>query len=447
MRLFLDSTINKSSLCYVSDDSREDLTAECNPQNCAFLVTHSNQHYKDAAKQNGFQIFLTPKDLKNLLDMHLNIVAITGTNGKTTTAAMIYSILLDLGHKVALLGTRGFFVNGIQKRERGLTTPSVLEIYSAISQARKENCDYFIMEVSSHAIVQNRIEGLDFALRILTNITSDHLDYHKTLQSYIATKNSFFTNPQDLKLINKDEPNARYAIQKTITYGIESPATLHVKAYSLKEGILAQIAYGREEAILQSSLYGKHNLYNALAAIGAVKLLEDTPLKILCQKLENFGGVLGRMQIISQNPLIIVDFAHTEDGMEKIFQTFPHRNISVVFGAGGDRDKTKRPKMGLCAAKYAQKLYITSDNPRSEVPSSIMQEIFRGIPRELRQKREIYLEENRAKAIQMAVTSLTDDAVLLVLGKGDETCQIIGDSTIYFNDSLEVQNALNSRLL
>ncbi|MBX7490941.1 UDP-N-acetylmuramoyl-L-alanyl-D-glutamate--2,6-diaminopimelate ligase [Helicobacter turcicus] len=443
MKYVLDSTLPNSHLRFISDDSREILDEDCNAENCAFLITKSNQNYVENAKQNAFKIFITPQDLNQYLDLNLKIIGITGTNGKTTTAAMIYSILLDLGHKVALLGTRGFFINGIQKRKKGLTTPSLLEIYSAISEARRENCQYFVMEVSSHAIVQERIDGLDFTLRILTNITSDHLDYHKTLENYITTKNSFFANPLDLKLINKDEPNAHYALQKTITYGIESLATLQVKAYSLKDGITAQITYGKETANLECALFGKHNLYNAIAAIGAVKLLEDKPLQSICEKLENFGGVLGRMQVVAQKPLIIVDFAHTEDGMEKIFQSFPHRKIAVVFGAGGDRDKTKRPKMGLCAAKYAQKLYITSDNPRNEIPNAIIQEIFNGIPKELRERREIFLEENRTKAIQMAITALKNDEVLLILGKGDETYQIIGNSTIHFDDVEEAQKALN----
>ncbi|WP_299547890.1 UDP-N-acetylmuramoyl-L-alanyl-D-glutamate--2,6-diaminopimelate ligase [uncultured Helicobacter sp.] len=446
MRYILDSNPSNSSIHFISDDSRENLSGECNAQNCAFLITKNNQIYQENARQNGFKTFITPQDLTQFLDLNLNIIAITGTNGKTTTAAMIYSILLDLGHKVALLGTRGFFINGVQKRKKGLTTPSLLEIYSAIAEARKENCTDFVMEVSSHAIVQERIEGLKFALRILTNITSDHLDYHKTLENYISTKNSFFSNPLDLKLINKDEPNAKYAPQKAITYGIESQATLQVRAYSLKDGITAQIAYGKEEATLQCSLFGKHNLYNALAAISAVKLLENESLQSICEKLENFGGVLGRMQVVSQNPLIIVDFAHTEDGMEKIFQSFPHRNIAVVFGAGGDRDKTKRPKMGLCAAKYAQRIYITSDNPRSETPSVIMQEILNGIPEHFQEKREIFLEENRSKAIQMAISTLQSDAVLLILGKGDETYQILGDSTIHFDDVEEAQKALTLKI-
>lgn len=432
----------KDSLEFISDFSKECFDVQCRTDNCAFLCTKSNMQYKDEAKRNGFKNFLMPQDLEKYLDLNLKIIAITGTNGKTTTAAMIYSILLDLGHKVALLGTRGFFINGVQKKEKGLTTPSLLEIYHAIVCARDENCDYFVMEVSSHAIVQNRIEGLRFALKILTNITSDHLDYHKTLENYIATKNSFFANPLDKKLINKDESNAQYAINNTITYGIESNATLSVKAYSLRNGISAQITYGNEKAQIDSMLFGKHNLYNALAAIGAVKYLENIPLESVCEQLENFGGVKGRMEIVSKNPLIIVDFAHTEDGMQKIFESFLHQKVAVVFGAGGNRDKTKRPKMGLCAAKYAQKIYITSDNPRNEIPKEIMQDIYMGIPNELREKRKIILEENRAKAIEIALKELQSDEVLLILGKGDETYQIIGDTTLPFDDAKEAQKHL-----
>lgn len=437
MKIALKNSTDSRDFQFISDDSREA------SKDCAFLVTQNSKKYLNQAKERGCEAFLTPTELRKYLDLDLQCIGITGTNGKTTTAAMIYSILLDMGYKVGLLGTRGFFINGIQKRPKGLTTPSTLEIYTAIDEAKKEGCEFFVMEVSSHAIVQDRIEGLEFALKILTNITSDHLDYHKTLENYIATKNSFFANPQGKKLINKDEANAHYPLQNTLTYGIESNATFSTKAYSLKGGITAQIAYGSEQATLDSALFGKHNLYNALAAIGAVKILTQSPLQKIVSCLENFGGVLGRMQVVNQNPLIIVDFAHTEDGMEQIFQSFLHQKIVVLFGAGGDRDRTKRPKMGFCASKYAHKIYITSDNPRSENPKAIMQEILSGIPQEKRAK--VTLEENRALAIRQAIASLASDEVLLVLGKGDETYQIIGEQVLHFDDVEEIQKALQKK--
>lgn len=425
---------------YVSDDSRED------HRDTAFLITKSSAKYVEDAKNNGFIYFVTPNELKQFLNFNVKIVGITGTNGKTTTSAMIYSLLLDFGYSVALLGTRGFFINDKEIRPKGLTTPSLIEIYSAINEASRSGCDYFVMEVSSHAIVQNRIEGLEFDLKILTNITSDHLDYHKTLQNYIDTKNSFLNDLDTKKLINKDDVNAVYPLQNTMTYGIENTSTFSIKAYSLKHGITAQISYGREEAVLESSLFGKHNLYNALAAVGAIKILLDKPLSEIVSKFENFGGVLGRMQVVSNKPLIIVDFAHTHDGMEQIFQSFLHSKISVVFGAGGDRDKTKRPKMGFVASKYASKIYITSDNPRSENPDEIIMDIYKGIPEAIRDKIYISCNKDRAESIKQAIFELNNDEVLLVLGKGDEKYQIIGQDIIHFDDVEEIQKNISKKM-
>ncbi|WP_110855425.1 UDP-N-acetylmuramoyl-L-alanyl-D-glutamate--2,6-diaminopimelate ligase [Helicobacter cinaedi] len=370
------------------------------------------------------------------------IVGITGTNGKTTTAAIIYSLLLDLGYKVALLGTRGFFINESTIKPKGLTTPSVLELYENLSFAKAKGCDYFIMEVSSHAIIQERIAGLNFELKILTNITSDHLDYHKSVEEYRRVKNSFFEE-RGLKLINADEKYAQCQYQYgdigVFYYGVEKKGHLSVGAYALESGIDAHIAWrdnkecSQESCALQTYLYGKHNLYNALAGIAAVKILTNKPLCEIAQAMENFGGVSGRMEVVHHKPLVIVDFAHTHDGMKQIFESFRHQKIAVVFGAGGDRDKSKRPKMGACAFEYADKLYITSDNPRSEDPSEILQDIASGLPKECGRKL-VVMEVDRKKAIIQALNELQENEVLLILGKGDEDCQIIGNNKIYFDD-------------
>lgn len=362
------------------------------------------------------------------------VVGITGTNGKTTTAAIIYSLLLDLGYKVALLGTRGFFVNENTIKPKGLTTPSVLELYENLSIAKAKDCDYFIMEVSSHAIVQERIAGLKFELKILTNITSDHLDYHKNVEEYRRVKNSFFEG-EGLKLINADEKYAQCKDIGVFYYGVEKKGHLSVGAYALESGIDAHIAWvdSQESCALQTYLYGKHNLYNALAGIAAVKILTNKPLCEIAQAMENFGGVSGRMEVVHTKPLVIVDFAHTHDGMKQIFESFRHQRIAVVFGAGGDRDKSKRPKMGACAFEYADKLYITSDNPRSENPNEILQDIANGLPKEYGRK-FVSMEVDRKKAIIQALNELQKNEVLLILGKGDEDYQIIGEKKIYFDD-------------
>lgn len=366
------------------------------------------------------------------------IVGITGTNGKTTTAAIIYSLLLDLGYKVALLGTRGFFINDKTIKPKGLTTPSVLELYENLSMAKSEQCDFFVMEVSSHAIIQERIAGLNFELKILSNITSDHLDYHKSVEEYRRVKNSFFEG-EGLKLINADE---KYAICKDVGafyYGVEKKGHLSVEAYALESGIDAHIAWrdnkkcSQESCALQTYLYGKHNLYNALAGIAAVKILTNKPLSDIAKAMENFAGVSGRMEVVHTKPLVIVDFAHTHDGMKQIFESFRHQKIAVVFGAGGDRDKSKRPKMGSCAFEYADKLYITSDNPRSENPAEILRDIANGLPKDYGAK-FVVMEIDRKKAIVQALSDLQENEVLLILGKGDEDYQIIGENKIHFDD-------------
>lgn len=377
------------------------------------------------------------------------IVGITGTNGKTTTAAIIYSLLLDLGYKVALLGTRGFFINESTIKPKGLTTPSVLELYENLSIAKAKGCDYFIMEVSSHAIIQERIAGLNFELKILTNITSDHLDYHKNVEEYRRVKNSFFESG-GLKLINADEKYAQCRDVKAFYYGVEKKGHLSVGAYALESGIDAHIAWRdtQETCALQTYLYGKHNLYNAIAGIAAVKILTNKSLCEIARAMEDFGGVSGRMEVVHTKPLVIVDFAHTHDGMKQIFESFRHQKIAVVFGAGGDRDKSKRPKMGACAFEYADKLYITSDNPRSENPSEILDDIASGLPKGYEDygRKLVIMEVDRKKAIVKALKDLQENEVLLILGKGDETYQIIGENKIAFDDREVVKEHYNGVL-
>lgn len=416
---------------WISDDSRE-----CGP-GVAFVLTQNSKPYQNRAIEQGSEVFLTPQDLHRYLQTDLRVVGVTGTNGKTTTSAAIYSALLDLGYRAALLGTRGFFINDSQVSPKGLTTPMLLEVYHCIHRAKQSECDFFIMEVSSHAIAQKRIEGLHFALKILTNITSDHLDYHRTLQEYIDTKNLFFADDSP-KLINLEESHARFNPQGALSYALERPATYCVKAYSLAGGIEAQVAHLQEMVPLSSPLFGRHNLYNLLAAFGALHQLTQRPLNEISRAIEHFGGVEGRMERVSEDPLIIVDFAHTEDGMRQIFESFPLRDLVVVFGAGGDRDKSKRPRMGAVAARYAKRIYLTSDNPRSENPSQILCEIASGIPA----TSCLIQEVDRIQAIRRAVSELKADEILLVLGKGDEAEQIIGDQKIPMKDRDTILQAL-----
>ncbi|WP_281951948.1 UDP-N-acetylmuramoyl-L-alanyl-D-glutamate--2,6-diaminopimelate ligase [Nitrosophilus kaiyonis] len=410
-----------------------DNTKEYN-ENIYFLKTSQNSKYVDKNIKN----FITPKELIKILSLEdIKIIGVTGTNGKTTTSAAIYSLLIDSGKKCALQGTRGFFINDEKIEDKSLTTPSILNTIKHLYQAKKRDCEYFVMEVSSHAIEQNRIEDLNFSLKIHTNITQDHLDYHKTFKNYVDIKNSFFLDDSK-KLINKDDPLIKFNYKNAYSYGLDNPSTFQILAYSLENGISAAIKFADEIADFHSPLIGLFNVYNLAAAVSAVKILENMPLNEICENVENFAGVSGRMEVINYEPLIIIDFAHTPDGMKKVFESFPGKDLVCVFGAGGDRDRDKRAKMGDIASRFCKKIYITSDNPRSEKPIDIINDIYQGVV----DKNKAELIEDRKEAIKKAIKNLKSDEILLILGKGDETYQEINGKKIPFDDREIVRESL-----
>ncbi len=414
----------------VTDDTREESSR------VLLLKCQQNSVYVGKRKH------ITVGELIDRLGLHeIAIIGVTGTNGKTTTTAAIYSLLNDLGYKAALQGTRGFYIGDEFIAPKTHTTPPILQTLYHLYLAKKAGAKFFVMEVSSHAIDQNRIEGLNFALKVLTNITQDHLDYHKSMDQYIATKSRFFAD-ESLKLINKEEKKIEYNIANVRTYGVEEMATYKIAAYSLEAGISAILQYGAQMVDFYSPLLGLFNLYNITAAIAATHLLTNEPLEKICEVVEHFAGVRGRMEIVSYQPLVVVDFAHTPDGMQKVLESFPGKKIAVVFGAGGDRDKDKRAKMGAVAARFATKLYITSDNPRSEDPKAIIADIAQGIDG------NVYVQTivDRKEAIERAINELQKDEILLVLGKGDEEYMEIADKKIPFNDVAVIEEILNQQV-
>jgi len=418
---------------YVTENSQE-----CDPKT-AFVLTTQNEKYLQNAKENGAHSIIKVSDIAKLFGIDkIKIVGITGTNGKTTTASAIYSFLLDLDYKVAMQGTRGLFMNDTIVEGKTLTTPSVLNTYRHIYQAVTAGCEYFIMEVSSHAIAQKRIEGLNFELKILTNITQDHLDYHKTLEDYIYVKNSFFQD-EGKKLINKDEPRAQFNFKNAYSYGIENPATYRLMAYSLNDGSSGIIQHFQEVVPFTASTHGFFNLYNLMAAISAVHLITNKKLEEIADVVDNFAGVSGRMEQVSALPNVIVDFAHTPDGMQQVLNALKEKELLVVFGAGGDRDALKRPLMGRVAASLAKKVFITSDNPRHEDPQQIVDDILKGID----DRSDVVVELNRKKAIEMALDAQELDEVVVILGKGDEDYQVIYDEKLPFDDRVVVRELLN----
>lgn len=415
-----------------------DNTLECE-KDCFFLKTAQNMNFSNKALEKGAKI-INIEECKKLLkiDENIKIIGITGTNGKTTTAAAIYSILLDLGFKCGLCGTRGAFINDEQIDEKSLTTSPILKTLEYLQLATQKKCDFFIMEVSSHALVQNRIEGLNFAAKIFTNITQDHLDFHGSFENYKAAKELFFTD-ESLKFINKDALMIKFNVRNAFTYGIENPSLYQVKAYSLEDGISAIVALKDQSFHIDSPLLGLFNLYNLLAASACVNELVKPNLKDLEKAISGFGGVCGRVEQVANG--VIVDFAHTPDGIEKVLDTLKNKKLIVVFGAGGDRDKTKRPLMGKIVEHFAKIAIITSDNPRSEEPKDIMNEILSGF----QNHDKALMIEDRKEAINKALKLKEKDDLVVILGKGDENTQEIKGVKYPFSDKAVVNEILKNQ--
>ncbi|EAL3325796.1 UDP-N-acetylmuramoyl-L-alanyl-D-glutamate--2,6-diaminopimelate ligase [Campylobacter coli] len=415
-----------------------DNTLECE-KDCYFLKTAQNMNFASDALEKGAKI-IDVEECKKLLkiDENIKIIGITGTNGKTTTAAAIYSILLDLGFKCGLCGTRGAFINDEQIDEKSLTTSPILKTLEYLQLATQKKCDFFIMEVSSHALVQNRIEGLKFAAKIFTNITQDHLDFHGNFENYKAAKELFFTD-ESLKFINKDTLMIKFNVRNAFTYGIENPSLYQVKAYSLEDGISAIVALKDQSFHIDSPLLGLFNLYNLLAASACVNELVKPNLKDLEKAISGFGGVCGRVEQVANG--VIVDFAHTPDGIEKVLDTLKNKKLIVVFGAGGDRDKTKRPLMGKIVEHFAKIAIITSDNPRSEEPKDIMNEILSGF----QNPDKALMIEDRKEAINKALKLKEKDDLVVILGKGDENAQEIKGIKHPFSDKAIVNEILKNQ--
>jgi UDP-N-acetylmuramoyl-L-alanyl-D-glutamate--2,6-diaminopimelate ligase len=352
-----------------------------------FLLTAQNKNYFSN------QIYITPYNL--LKNLNTKFIGITGTNGKTTTAFLIGYILDKLGYKVGVQGTEGFYINGIKVEDKTLTTPSIL---TTIDRVYKYNLDFFVMEVSSHAIVQNRIEGIKFSLKLFTNITQDHLDYHKNMQEYKKVKESFFQDTT-LKIINK---KYNFNINSSNCY-----------FYPLKNNY-------------QTNLKGDFNQENFQLAILGVSKLLNMDIQEIAKIAFDFKGLAGRMEEVK--PKIIIDFAHTPDGIKKVLSSVKQHKI-VVFGAGGNRDKSKRVLMGEVVDKYADYIILTNDNPRCEKEIDIIRDIEKGIKNT---PYEIIID--RKKAIQKALKLKQE--YLFILGKGDEKYIEKCKEKILFNDKL-----------
>ncbi|MCC5465003.1 UDP-N-acetylmuramoyl-L-alanyl-D-glutamate--2,6-diaminopimelate ligase [Pelosinus baikalensis] len=387
----------------------------------------------------------------------LRMIGVTGTNGKTTTTYLIRSILQQAGFHVGVIGT---IQNSIGDKivPTQNTTPDVIDLQRLLAEMAEANMDYVVMEVSSHALALNRVAGCEFDVGIFTNMTRDHLDFHVTFERYLEAKTRLFQllssrdNQKEGKtaIINTDDKAAAFILERTgcntITYGIENYADLQAKNTNIQaKGAEFDIIGSFGIMPLQLKITGLFNVYNVLSAVGAA-LAEGIDVPIIKAALETFQSVSGRFELVDggQPFSIIVDYAHTPDGLENILKTaqqIAKKRIIVVFGCGGDRDKTKRPIMGNLAVQYGNIVIATSDNPRTEDPENILSEIEVGIQESLTSGKIYEKIIDRRQAIERALHVAEADDIVIIAGKGHENYQILKDRTIPFDDK-EVVKAI-----
>ena len=368
----------------------------------------------------------------------MEVVGITGTNGKTTTAHLIGWILESINKKIGVIGTiENRIGDRIIKAER--TTPESLDLQRLLCTMKTDGVSHTIMEVSSHALTLKRVDGVRYKIGVFTNLTQDHLDFHKTVENYSQAKAKLFTMC-DIGIVNKDDPHAKTMIEagdyKLYTFGIDNEVDFKGENILITDkGVHFDFVMKNNRFPVFMPIPGKFSVYNALGAIAATYLM-GVSMEDIIVALEKVPGVPGRVQSIPTKKgfSVIVDYAHTPDGLENILKTvkeFAKANIITVFGCGGDRDKTKRPVMGEIAAKYSDYTVVTSDNPRSEDPEEILTHIEAGIAKTGQVYEKIV---DREAAIAKAIQIAKKDDVIVIAGKGHEDYQILKDRIIHFDD-------------
>ena len=371
----------------------------------------------------------------------IHLVGITGTNGKTTVATICYQLVVELGLKAGLISTVHILI-GEEAKEATHTTPDIVQLYALLSEMRDAGCTHVFMEVSSHALHQERVSGLRFRTGMFTNLTRDHLDYHETFDAYRDAKKILFDqlDKSDLAIICKDDRNASYMTQncdsQVVTYGLQTMADVKGKLLSnTLEGM--QLKINEKEALFQ--LTGRYNALNLLAAYSWAEQ-QNFSSEIILTALSKVKGAIGRFDKVydpGTKKYGIVDYAHTPDALEKLLDNVksmlrPSQKMITIVGCGGDRDKGKRPLMAAICAKNSHLCILTSDNPRSEEPGAILADMLAGVNEEMESK--VFKIEDRKEAIKLGCTMAKSGDVIVVAGKGHEQYQEIKGTKIPFDD-------------
>lgn len=406
----------------------------------------------------------TPRALSMLAGEYYNhptrklpLIGVTGTNGKTTVTYLLETIFRAHHKKTGIIGTIQMKI-GEKTHPVANTTPDALYLQKVFSQMVEEGVDQAIMEVSSHALDLGRVYGCDYDIAIFTNLSQDHLDYHKDFQDYLRAKsllfaqmgNSYHRGAEKFAVINEDDASSdllkRSTAQHVLTYGCKNEAMVMAKEIELSAvGTTFNLITPIGSIFINSRLIGMFNIYNMLAA-SAAAIASEIPLETIKIALEEISGVNGRFEPVveGQDYAVIVDYAHTPDSLENVLQTsrgFAKNKVYVVVGCGGDRDRTKRPLMAGIALEYADHAIFTSDNPRTEDPVQILKDMTEG----LGDSKNYEVIEDRKEAIHKAIRSAGKDDIVLIAGKGHETYQIIGHTKYDFDDREIARSAIISK--
>jgi UDP-N-acetylmuramoyl-L-alanyl-D-glutamate--2,6-diaminopimelate ligase len=442
-----------------------------------FFSTDMNERYAEEARKNGaailvsvgtmktfFPCSVTTEDPGGLLgdvasryygnpSRTLHVIGITGTNGKTTTSYLIDSMLKSAGKEAGLIGTISYKYGGRTMKAEN-TTPGAEDLHRLLRDMKMGGSEFVVMEVSSHALDQKRVEGVDFDSAIFTNLTHDHLDYHGTLENYRMAKKLFFTyylrrsaKKEKWAILNGDEPGWQELVPeppiRTLSYSLKKEVDAHLTGYKEDiDGLRLDLSLMGTKMSMKSTLLGSFNASNILAA-SLAGITAGLPYEQIVKGVESLQGVPGRLERVKteKGTPVFIDYAHTPDALKKVLEmlnSLKKGKLIVVFGCGGDRDKAKRPVMGNIASNYADYTIITSDNPRSEDPLKILEDIKKGFD-----GNSFRVVENRRDAISEGLRMQGSDDVLLIAGKGHEDYQVIGNTVFHFSDREVVEELAN----
>ena len=371
-------------------------------------------------------------------------LAVTGTNGKTTVAFLVRSVIRAAGKEAGLIGTI-FYDTSKEATEASLTTPDSIQIAEMAHKMAQAGAQYMVIEASSHALDQNRLAAINFTAAAFTNLTGDHLDYHKTAENYLAAKTKLFSglDANATAVLNAQSPESSRIAEKTkkakiLYYAVDKQADIaaHIESMDVNQTVY-HLCFGEKEQIVKTTLIGKHNISNHLAAAGLC-IAAGFELDVIAAGLSDLKCVPGRLEPVDCGRVfaVLIDYAHTDDALSNVLDTLKplcKGNLTVVFGCGGDRDKTKRPRMAKAAEQKADTIIVTSDNPRTEDAMEIIKDILTGFTE--KRLENISVEADRKKAIELAMKTARKDDIILIAGKGHETYQIIGEKKFDFNDA------------